>query len=480
MELHEVQLAAHRASRYEGPASLTDVLELLADHGTNARVLAGGTDLLLEMQRRVRTDFDILIDITGISGLNEIRADDGVIHIGPLVTHNQAVASPIVTSGALPLAQACWEVGSPQLRNRATIGGNLITASPANDTISALWALDATLELSSTREVRHVRLREFYTGVRHTVMQPDELLTDIFFDALGPDSAGIFVKLGLRRAQAISVVHATMILTTVDGIVTAAAVALGSVAPTIVDAPAAEAALVGQALSEETIVAAAVAAAAGVTPIDDLRATATYRHNGVRVCVERGLRALLSGQGQREWPQDPILLGPADGLLGGGHGIDQLTPGQSIGMSVNGVTVSGESRPDTTLLDWLRDQGLTGTKEGCAEGECGACTVWLDDAAVMSCLVAAPAAAGATVITIEGLAPSDDDLHPLQQAFIDHAAVQCGFCIPGILMAAGRLVADGGDITREDVGRALSGNLCRCTGYYKIIDAVMDAAGGAN
>lgn len=474
--MHEVQRAPHRADRYERPVDLAEALELLAEFGADARVLAGGTDLLLEMQRLVRTDFSVLVDITGIAGLNTIVEADGRIEIGPLVTHNQAVASTIITGGALPLAQACWEVGSPQLRNRATIAGNVITASPANDTISALWALDAEVELTSMRGARTVALRDFYTGVRRTVMEPDELLTRISFAAMAEDSTGIFVKLGLRRAQAISVVHAAIVLSREDGLVTKAAIALGSVAPTIVSAPAAEAALVGSRLDAAAISAAAEAAVAGVSPIDDLRATADYRNDGVRIVVERGLRAIADGAERSQWPDQPVLLGPGNGLLDGGGAVGAVGRGDTIAMRVNGATVSGPTRPDETLLDWLRTQGLTGSKEGCAEGECGACTVWLDGAAVMSCLVAAPAAAGAKVVTIEGLANTPDNLHPVQQAFIDHGAVQCGFCIPGILMAAGRLLEDNPDPTRDDVTRALSGNLCRCTGYYKIIDAVMDAA----
>ena len=141
--MHEVQRAPHRADRYERPVDLAEALELLAEFGADARILAGGSDLLLEMQRLVRTDFSVLVDVTGIAGLNTISESDGRIEMGPLVTHAQAVASPVITAGAFPLAQACWEVGSPQLRNRATIAGNVITASPANDTISALWALDA-------------------------------------------------------------------------------------------------------------------------------------------------------------------------------------------------------------------------------------------------------------------------------------------------------------------------------------------------
>jgi carbon-monoxide dehydrogenase medium subunit len=474
--MHEVQRAPHRAERYERPVDLAEALELLSEYGAGARILAGGSDLLLEMQRLVRTDFSVIVDITGIAGLNIITETGGRIEIGPLVTHNQAVASSAVTTGALPLAQACWEVGSPQLRNRTTIAGNVVTASPANDTISALWAFDAELELTSMRGARAIPLREFYTGVRRTVMEPDELLTKISFAAMGDDAAGIFVKLGLRRAQAISVVHAAIILTRRYDVVTGAAIALGSVAPTIVSAPAAEAALVGKRLDAATIAEAATAAASGVSPIDDVRATADYRSDGVRIVMERGLQAIATGAERSQWPDDPVLLGPAGGLLGGGGAIGAVGPGDTIAMRVNGATVSGVTRPDETLLDWLRTEGLTGAKEGCAEGECGACTVWLDGAAVMSCLVVAPAAAGSQVVTIEGLATPPDDLHPVQQAFIDHGSVQCGFCIPGILMAAGRLLEDVPDPTRDDVTRALSGNLCRCTGYYKIIDAVLDAA----
>ncbi len=150
---------------------------------------------------------------------------------------------------------------------------------------------------------------------------------------------------------------------------------------------------------------------------------------------------------------------------------------ESLRFVVNGDPVEVAVEPGTTLLECLRQElGLTGSKQGCDKGDCGACTVLLDGRAVLSCLTLAHAVAGRQVTTVEGLAAAGR-LHPLQEAFDTQGAAQCGFCTPGMLMSASALLEENARPTRQDVREALAGNLCRCTGYTKILDAVVKAAG---
>jgi len=145
-------------------------------------------------------------------------------------------------------------------------------------------------------------------------------------------------------------------------------------------------------------------------------------------------------------------------------------------MIVNGKRYQLKTLPNRTLLEVLReDLGLTGVKDGCSSGECGACTVLLDGKAVNSCLVLIGSANGHSIDTVEGL-QKNNALHPLQKAFVEKGAVQCGFCTPGMLMAAKALLDQNPDPSEEQIRTALAGNLCRCTGYTKIIDAVQEAA----
>jgi len=433
---------------------------LLEEHGPDARIVAGGTDLVLELDRGVRQP-GVLIDITRTPGLDRIElADDGLIHLGPLVTHNQVVGSQLCIQHAFPLARACWEVGAPQIRNRGTVAGNLITASPANDTITPLWAMDGQVTLRSRRGERTLTVADFFHGVHKTDLQDHEMLADVAFRPLGENQRGTFLKLGLRQAQAIAVINVAVVLTFADGTlddyarapVVEARITLGSVAPTI------------------------------------MRAHEAYRKHMVRVYIRRALEQLRCGTERSAIPLHPVMLwGHTDGRfptwspgaspIGDNRIAVHATDGdQVIETTVNGRPCRVQGANDKTLLRMLReDVGLTGTKEGCAEGECGACTVFLDSTPVMSCLVPAPRAHGSHIVTIEGLG-TPEALHPVQQAFVNAGAVQCGYCTPGFIMSGAALLEEKPSPTRDDIKQAITGNLCRCTGYYSIISAIERAA----
>ena len=472
---------------YYNVNSIENALKILAEKGTQARIVAGGTDLILEMERGVRKGINTLIDITRVPCLDEIVMDENeIIHISPMVTHNHCVASKLVVERLFPLAQACWEVGAPQIRNRGTVAGNLITGSPANDTITPLMALGASVRLASVRSERMIPLADFFKGVRRTVLEPDEMLVDIAVPALKPNQRGAFIKIGLRRAQAISVVNAAVVLTfeaasMVEGrqpIIDQAVITLGSVAPVIVHAEQAEQILHGRTLDEELISKAAELAMQAARPIDDIRGSASYRHEIVRVAVKRCLTGIFHNEERVGFPESPILLW-GDEKAAQPIPLSKTiyhTSDTPIVTRINGVEHTFTTGQDKTLLRLLREEaGLTGTKEGCAEGECGACTIFLDGKAVMSCLVPAVRAHGAEIVTVEGLA-YEDHLHPVQQAFIDDGAVQCGYCTPGFLMSAAKLLEERPHPSQSEIMQSITGNLCRCTGYYKIIQAIESAS----
>jgi carbon-monoxide dehydrogenase medium subunit len=311
------------------------------------------------------------------------------------------------------------------------------------------------------------------------------MLLDIGFPAMKANERGMFIKLALRRAQAISVVNVAVVVefdasngkALTEQPVARARIALGSVAPTIVRASEAEAYLAGKTLTPDVVARAGELARGAAHPIDDVRGSAAYRSDMVRVTTVRALRAIAAGQEHGWLPERPVMLWGQSA----GRGATPEKPvvhgnGEPIVTQINGRTHTVRGANDKTLLRMLREEvGLIGTKEGCAEGECGACTVFLDGAAVMSCMVPAPRAHGAQIITVEGLA-NNGRLHPIQQAFVDEGAVQCGYCTPGFLMAGAKLLEERPHPDKWDIEQAITGNLCRCTGYYKIVAAFAKAS----
>jgi len=451
--------------------SLDQTIDLLDRYQEAGRIIAGGTDLILELERGTRKGVECLIDISRLGGLDKIELDsDGILHIGPLVTHNQLLADALARKYAAPLVQACWQLGSPQIRNQATIAGNLITASPANDTITPLMALKASVGLRSKSGTRYVKIKDFYTGVRRTVLNTDEMLVDITFPALKSEQFAGFYKYGLRNAMSISVVNACAVLKMVGGSISEATITLGSVAPTIIHAVTAENYLIGKKLTEDVINESAQLASKDSQPIDDIRASAAFRKYLITISVRKVLSAIRNNNYENTPPDQPVLLASSASIKE-----FSSEDADEIQTTINGKKYHFTNCREKTLLRLIRENaGLTGTKEGCAEGECGACTVFMDGKAVMSCLIPAGRADQAEIITIEGLA-SGNILNVVQQGFMEKGAVQCGYCTPGMVMSATKLLEEKPEPTKDEIHQALAGNLCRCTGYYQIIEAVESA-----
>lgn len=461
---------------YFRPARLAEALSLKAEWGEAARWISGGTDIIIDLDRG-RQPRCALIDLSGLAELNFIRLEAAGLRLGAGLTHSDLLASREVAEHCDILAQATIEVGAPQVRNRSTLAGNIVTASPAADTVPPLLALDAQVELTGLAGRRELPLADFITGFRQVGLGSNEVLSSILIPHSGPDRErrGVFLKLGLRNAQAISVISVSAVAEFESrGRIAKAALAFGSVAPTALRVAAAEALLVGQELSQELIDEVARMAQASVQPIDDLRGSAAYRRAMVKVYTGRALRYLRDRQTPPPSADRRVLLrvpekaparpatAPTTGDLSG----------TSVSLSVNGKPMTLPAGGATVLLYALREAGLTGPKEGCMEGECGACTVLLDGRAVDACLVPAAAAQNAQVTTIEGLA-SEGQLHPLQESFVAEGGVQCGFCTPGLVMSGSTVLAEHpGGADEWQCRSALVGNLCRCTGYTKVLAAL--------
>ncbi len=351
--------------KYEAPSSLGDAIALLARASGTSRVLAGGTDVIVQMETDL-IEPDLVVDIKKIPELREIAMENGGFRVGAAVTgmeltHHQAFCNawPGVVDGVKL-------IGSMQIKGRATMGGNLCNASPAADSVPALIAAGAIARVAGPDGTRDVPVEGIAIGPGKTSLRKGEIVVSFLLPPRPPHSGDAYLRMTPRTEMDIAVVGVGVNVTLdADGVCTAARVSLG----------------------------------------------AEY------LC-----------------------------------------------------------EPQQTLLDILRDElMLTGTKEGCGTGDCGACTVMVDGTMICSCLMLAVEADGRKVETIEGMAKGEE-LHPLQRSFLELNGSQCGICTPGILIAAKALLDRNPDPTETEVRYWLAGNLCRCTGYDKIIRSVLAAA----
>lgn len=461
---------------YYTVSSIEDALEILENEKEHARIIAGGTDLVLELKNGMHPGVHTLIDITRVEGLDRIWIEEENIKFGPALTHNQCLVSKELLRFGFPLIRAAYSVGAPQIKNIGTVVGNLVTASPANDTITPLIAMGAIVKIRSKNNEYQVKLADFYKGVRKTVLQPDEMVVEVQFPKLEDNQCGAFQKYILRETHAISVANVCAILTMDGDMISKAVVTLGAVAPTIIRSRNAEKVLIGSALCEEIINKASTSSERDAKPIDDIRATEKYRNHIIPVLLKDALNS-IKDKTWNKFDNDPVLLwGKKKNFFSPVKKTYNHDNSTELQVKVNGEDKVFKHGQNQTLLALIREQAkLTGSKDGCGEGECGACTMHINGLPVFTCLIPAPKAHLNEVSTIEGLA-KDGVINDVQQAFIDAGAVQCGYCTPGFIMSAVKLIEEKPYPTEMDIKQGLSGNICRCTGYYSIINAVEMAA----
>ena len=366
------------------------------------------------------------------------------------MTYAELGREPLATM--LPaLAQAARTVGSPQIRNTATIGGNLATCSPAGDGLPVLAALDAVVELVGPDGVRTMPVGEFMTGVKRTALRPGELIAAVTLPLL--DGWQGYAKVGVRNAMVIAI----------------AGVCLAVDRPT-------------RTRSASPSARSPRRSCAPPTPRRSPRRPSTGRRDRSRPTPSpasasspppRAVRSTTTGRPRRI---DAALsrCWPADSSVGPSR---RATVAEHYSLHVNGAAHDvADAWLGESLLYVLRERlGLLGAKGACEQGECGSCSVLVDGDLVCSCLVLAASAVDVPIVTIEGLAepgaPTD-----VQRAFVEAGAVQCGFCTPGLVMAAHDLLERIPQPTVTEIREELSGNICRCTGYGRLIAAVQQVA----
>jgi aerobic carbon-monoxide dehydrogenase medium subunit len=416
--------------RYEAPQSISEAISLLADGGEFAKVLAGGQSLIPLMKLRFAAP-ELVVDINNLPGLNYHRQDaDGTLRIGALCRHADLERSELLASAQPTMAAAAPLIADPIVRNRGTLVGSLCHADPQGDWASVVLSLGGSVVAQGPAGRRSIPMTGFVTGPFQNVLAPDEIAVEAVIPPAQGTRSGGYLKLERRVGDF---------------------------------------ATVGVAVSVESSGGGA-ARRRGRPP-----ANGSPGQRRVQAAHGGDFRPAHSQQAQRG-------TGGKGGLImtmvysDRGDETAAQVPLRRIKFTVNGEKKIAEVEPRLLLAHLIR-QGLrlTGTHTGCDTTNCGACTVLVDGQAVKSCTMLAVQADGREIQTVEGLATASE-LHPLQEGFKEEHGLQCGFCTPGMMMAAKALLDRNPDPTEEEVRWALSGNLCRCTGYQNIVKSVLWAA----
>jgi carbon-monoxide dehydrogenase medium subunit len=282
------------------PRDMSEACKIMSEQSGNPKIIAGGTDILVNMKKGLISPRH-LVSISKIAGLSEIGPTNGSISIGAHLIVAKLTEFDIIKTKFPSLARAASVLGSPLIRNRATIGGNIVTARPAADLPPPLLAMGAKVKLESTKGVREVVLDDFFTGPGTTVMRPDEILSRIVVDTMPPFTGGDYIKLGHRKSLEIAIVAVATRITLdgPDGVIKEARVILSSVAPKAIHAVSAEKALTGEKPTDALLNKAAQLAGTDCSPITDIRGGAGYRCAMVEVLTKRTLlTAIKEAQGK--------------------------------------------------------------------------------------------------------------------------------------------------------------------------------------
>ena len=479
------------------PESIDEAVSMLARGGGDAKLLAGGQSLMPMLNFRLVRPA-LLVDINRVRGLSGIAEGDRALRIGALTRHREIEVSEAVGRRFPVLRAAVGHVAHLAIRNRGTFGGSLAHADPAAELPMISLLLDARLGVTGPDGTRRLEARELFSSALATTLADAEMLTCVELPYLPPATGWGFEEVA-RRAGDFALAAAAATVTLRDGKVAQARLAVMGAHDTPLRIGTAEALLVGNLPDSDVVEAAARAARDAVEPFDDLHASADLRRHLVEVLARRALASAVRRAREEIRPHasapapapeptaapetepvpEPVPTREGtwrEGGRGARGASGAIAARRTIRLRVNGTALEREVEPRRLLADFLReDLGLTGTHVGCEHGVCGACTVLLDGDSARSCLTLAVQADGGTVETVEGLGRVDS-LHPLQRAFREHHALQCGFCTPGMLMTTLDLLRKHPSPTESEIRDGLSGNLCRCTGYAHIVNAVRSAA----
>ena len=459
---------------YREPASLADLLGLMDQYGKEAELLAGGTHLMTQLKMN-RTQPKVVINLSQIPDLKGITVNAaGELVIGANTSIHEIEFNAEVQVHYSALAASCAAFGSKQIEIMGTIGGNLCNGSPASDTPPALMIFDARVVLLSSQGKREMLLADFLVNPRETKRKENEIMLAVILPKPVENSASAYLKITRVVADLAKASIAIRVQRNGDTIVNCA-ISMGAVAPKVIRLPRAEAHLTGKKFSEALLNEAAQIVSEDITPIDDVRSTTWYRREVSKAMTLDTFRMAWENCGKKQAVKPDGMENLFSTLK---HTPIDLNDNEErdIFIKLNGRDRKVRVRPHELLINVIRDRlELTGAKYGCGIGECGACTVLMDGMAVLSCLTLAIHADGRDIITVEGLEEKPGKFDPIQEAYMESQAFQCGYCTPGFLMATKSLLNELPKPSEDDIRDYLKGNRCRCTGYASIVRAVVNS-----